>query len=300
MTKTKLTKENVAEFLNSLPYAEFKSLVEGYSTSNKSNFDKEMKRLVTLNLQSRLEKLGINSVCPNCSSSDVVKNGKRSTGVQKHKCRSCNHEFSLFSGTILEKTRWHWDIWVKVLNLTLNGYSIEDMVNTLQKDYGCDGIDPKTVWLWRLKLIHAMASFPMPMLTGIIQVDETFIRESQKGSRNLVSLIKSEERKPRYGRLPSKFGTMGPEFATVTTAIDNRGYCVCKVSGLGKLTTEQFIDLFDSHFDCPSYICSDGNNTYKEYCEMFGIPHYIKPSAYDEVLKTNGYVSFAKKADSVE
>ena len=40
---------------------------------------------------------------------------------------------------------------------------------------------------------------------------------------------------------------MGPEFATVVTAIDNRGYSVCKVSSLGKLTKDLFVDLFENH-----------------------------------------------------
>lgn len=290
MTKTTLSAENLSGILNTLPFAEFKSLVENYTKHTKSNLDSEMKRLVTLNLQSRLERLGINSTCPACDSSKIEKYGKRSTGVQVFRCKDCNRIFSLFTGTILEKTRWHWDIWVKVLNLTLNNYSIEDMVNILNKDYGCEGINPKTVWLWRAKLIHAMAAFPMPILSGVIQADETFIRESQKGSRNLVSTIKGMDRTPRYGSSPSKLGTMGPEFATVTTAIDNRGYCVCKVSGMGRLTTEQFADIFDPYFDNPSYICSDANPIYEEYCELFKIPHYIKPSSYDEILRTNGYI----------
>ncbi len=293
MSKTKLTMENVSEFLNTLPYPEFKALVEGYSKHTKKSLDREMQRLITLNHQGHLEKLGINSICPKCNSPNVVKNGRRSTGIQKYKCKECNHEYSLFSGTILEKTRWHWDIWIKVLESLLNDISIQNTVNILQKDFGCTEIDPKTVWLWRLKLIHAMASFPMPILTGVIQVDETFIRESQKGSRNLISPLKGEIRKPRYGSSPSKLGTMGPEFATVTTAIDNRGYCVCKVSGLGKLTTEQFVDLFEEHVENPSYLCSDGNSTYEEYSNLFNIPHYIKPSSYEEVIKKHGY----KKVD---
>ena len=286
-----MTLENVTEFLKTLPYAEFKSLVETYAAHTKSSFDKEMKLMVTADLQNRLEELGVNSACPKCGSNVIVKNGKRANGVREYKCTSCGGKFTLFTGTILEKTRWHWDIWIKVLEMTLNDYSIEKTVNVLERDYGCEGIDPKTVWLWRLKLIHAMASVPMPKLSGVIQVDETFIRESQKGSRHLNSYLKKEERKPRYGRMPSKLGNMGPEFATVTTAIDNRGYCVCKVSGLGKLTTEQFYDSFEPHFESVSFLCSDGNNTYEEYCEMLNIPHYIKPSAYLDIIVKNGYVT---------
>ena len=100
------------------------------------------------------------------------------------------------------------------------------MVNVLEKDYGCTNINEKTVWLWRMKLIHSIANLPQPKLTGNIQIDETFVRESQKGSRELVSYINGEKRTPRYGKAPSKYGITGAEFATITTAIDNRGYSI--------------------------------------------------------------------------
>ena len=290
MAKTKITMENISEFLNSLPYTQFKALVENYAECNQNNFDKEMKRLVTMDLQKRLEVLNINSTCPQCGSSIVVKNGKKGTGIQKYKCTECNHEFTRFSGTILEKTRWHWEIWIKVLEQLLSFKSIEDTVTVLKKDYGCVGINKKTVWLWRLKLMHALTAYPLPNLTGVIQMDETFIREAQKGSRNLQSPLPKRERKPRYARSTSEMGTMGPEFATVVAAVDSRGYCVCKVSGMGKLTPEQLVDFIDPYIENPSYICSDGNGAYDEYCRMFNYVHYIKPAKYEDILKNGGYV----------
>ena len=66
-----------------------------------------------------------------------------------------------------------------------------------------------------MKLIHAIAELPMPKLKGMIQIDETFVRESQKGTRNLKSFLKGEERTPRYGKVPSKYGITGVEFATI-------------------------------------------------------------------------------------
>ena len=160
-----------------------------------------METLVTNSLETKLHNLKVNCTCPKCKSSIIVKNGKRPNGIQEYKCKDCGTKFTKFTNTILEKTRWHWDIWVKVLEMTINNFSIKKMVNILEKDYGCTNINEKTVWLWRMKLIHAIANLPQPKLTGNIQINETFIRESQKGSRNLVSYIKGEERVARQGRL---------------------------------------------------------------------------------------------------
>lgn len=77
---------------------------------------------------------------------------------------------------------------------------------------------------------------------------------------------------------------MGSEFATITTAIDNKGYSVCFVSCLCKLSSELVVDLFDEYLESPSYICTDSNSIYNKYCEINNIPHYIKPSNYDKLL----------------
>lgn len=65
------------------------------------------------------------------------------------------------------------------------------MMNVLEKDYSCEGINYKTVWLWRMKFIHALAEMPIPIVTGVVQVDETFIRESQKAVVTCSQLLGS-------------------------------------------------------------------------------------------------------------
>jgi transposase-like protein len=289
MIKKELDFDEVLLYLEKLPFNKFKEVVYHYSTHTKANFESELEDMISLNFQQRIQKLKINNSCPKCNSVSIIKYGKRKR-IQRYLCNDCNTRFTLFTGTILEKTKWHWDIWIAVLNMTINSFSLKKMEDILIKDYGCIGINHKTLFLWKHKLIHTIASLSMPKLSGVIQVAETFIRESQKGSRSLVSYLgKGEERKPRYGRKPSKFGVMGSEFATVTTAIDNRGYSVSKVACLGKLTTELFTTLFEEYLFDPSYICSDANSVYEQYCKAFNVAHYIRPSNYISVLYNNGY-----------
>ena len=181
MSKRELTFDEVLSYLEKLPYNRFKEAVNHYSIHTNANLEKEMDVMVTLNFQQRLEKLKINSICPCCNSQIIVKNGKRNY-VQRYKCQECGKAFTLFTNTVLEKTKWHWDIWIKVLEMTLNSYSLKAMKTVLINDYGCIGISPKTIFLWKHKFIHALASFPMPKLTGVIQIDETFerLRKAQR------------------------------------------------------------------------------------------------------------------------
>lgn len=104
-----------------------------------------MELMVTNRLESKLNELNLNCQCPKCKLSIIVKNGKRPNGIQEYKCKDYKTKFTKFINTILEKTKWHWDIWVKVLEMTINNFSIKKMVNVLEKDYGCTNINEKIV-----------------------------------------------------------------------------------------------------------------------------------------------------------
>lgn len=261
---------------------------QAYSKSTGTDISTAKKKLITDDFQNRLFNNGINTNCPYCKSNNIVGFGKNGN-IKRFKCKDCNKTFTLFTNTILEKTGYHWDIWIAVLHMVLNDRPTEYIQEVLIKDYGLKDINYKTVFLWKHKLINAMANMPMPKLSGIIQIDETFFRESQKGSRELESTIKGETRYPRYGRRASKYGVMGNEFANVVCMVDLNGYAVAKVIGLGKLTKEVFTSEFDNYIDNPSFICSDGNSVYKDYCSLKGIPLYIKPSNYVKTIQSNGY-----------
>lgn len=146
--------------------------------------------------------------------------------------------------------------------MVMNGDALQTIKILLEQDFGCNGINIKTVFAMRMKLIHATAAMPTPQLTGVIQADESFVRESQKGSnRELVSYVKGIERIARYGRKPSKLGIMGAEFATILTAIDSRGYCVCKVVALGRATPDSVIDLYEHHLRIQILLLCESQNS---------------------------------------
>lgn len=287
--KKMITKKEIQSSLNTLSLNDFLSLVDGYSKSNGVDLDSVKSKLITDDLQNRLINNGINTTCPYCNSSNKISFGKNGN-VKRFKCKDCNKTFTPFTNTILEKTKIHWDIWVKVVQLVILNTPVEKIQKILIKDYGLSDLNYRSVFLWKHKIIHALAQMPMPKLSGIIQVDETFFRESQKGSRELESTIKGEIRLPRYGYRPSKYGVMGSEFANVVCMVDLKGYVVAKVIGLGKLTKEVFTSEFDDYIENPIYICSDGNSVYKDYCTIKNIPLYIKPSNYIDTIQKNGYI----------
>lgn len=280
---------DVQEKINALSVYDVVKLLENYQHTNNTDIKTKIDDFIFDDFQNKLQSHGINSNCPYCKKERIVgfgSNGK----IKRFKCKDCGKTFTLFTGTILEKTKYGWDVWIKMTEMILNHYPMEHMLEALIKDFGLDNLDLKTIFLWTHKILHAMTSMPCPSLSGVVQIDETFFRESQKGSRNLFSPIKNEERKPRYGRIPSKYGTMGNEFANVVAAVDQYGYCVAKVISLGRLTEDVFVETFDKYFHNLSFICTDANAVYKHYCSQKDILHYVIPSHYLDTLTSNGYV----------
>ena len=279
--------------------AQFKMLVQAYAQKTGANSQRTWDKSVYAISEQHLADLGVNRACPACGSTVVVHNGLTDAGIQRFRCQECKKSFTRFTGTLLEKSKFPWEVWVEVLRMTLNDDSLETMKHRLEQDFACENINTKTIFAMRLKLIFAMANIEPPKLIGVIQIDETVLRESQKGSRELVSYLKGYERHPRYGRKPSKFGSLSPEFATILTAIDSRGYCVCEVVSLGRATPDSVIELYEKHCIDAAYLCSDANSIYTQACDLLSLPHYVRPSDYTTIIKRGGYL-YAEDAGDMD
>lgn len=182
--------------------------------------------------------------------------------------------------------------------MTVNNFSLDAMLDTLEKDYNLVGLNRKSVHLARHKLLYAMSLMPKPTLTGIVQVDETFFRENQKGTRTdlgkrLINVLPKsvEVRLPRRGYSPSRMGVLSPEYVCVVCAVDNSNHAISIITSMGKADPSMFIDHFDQYFKDITYLCSDGSPLYKDYCILKSIPHYVRPSSFVSNLRKAGYIA---------
>ena len=273
-------------YLYKLSLDELRAYIQRYDEKNKTRAYQEITKVKQAEIQTKIEALYPNITCPYCKSDHYVKNGFYD-GFQRYKCKNCNSSFTLVTDTFMEGTNWTWEVWVKLLQMTLCSMSLDEMIDTLEKDYKLVGISRNTVFLARHKLLHAMSLMPKPTLTGIVQVDETFFRENQKGTRTdlgkkLINVIPNivPIRLPRRGYSPSRLGTMGTEYATAVCAVDNHNHAVTVVAGFGKIDPKVFTDCFDNHFADITYLCTDGSPIYKDYCVLKSIPHYVKPANF--------------------
>lgn len=247
--------------------------------------DNRTKKFINYDLQEHLKKAGFGRICPNCGSYIIVHDGERENGVQQLKCADCGKKFSYFSQTFLNKTRYSWDVWVEVVYQMILNHSLKQTKTILENDFLCPTITEKTVFNWRMKILEVAKEVEQPNLMGVVETDEKFIHEGQKGSLHLVSPFdKNDTRKPRKTGKPSKYGSMGPEFGTILCALDHTGHVVAKYAGVGAATSASFNELIGPHLNEMTILCSDANAIYNQYCEYNAKTHYIRPSNYLKTL----------------
>lgn len=138
--------------------------------------------------------------CPRCGTSHHWLLGKR--GVKE--CAGCHHQASVIAGTIFDGTRKPLRLWFLAMWLITsekNGISAMG----LQRQLGFSRYE--TAWTWLHKLRHAMVRPGRDRLSGLVEVDETYVGGEAEGPRGRGSAKKSivviavEEKEYGIGRV---------------------------------------------------------------------------------------------------
>ena len=203
------------------------------------------------NEQNAYLKLSNNHHCPHCGSNKICKNGF--TGkAQQFRCNNCHKNYSIRTNTIFFHTRKSIQLWQEYIELFSQGLSLRKIVEKM------DGkIKLQTAFFWRHKILKVLSNINDDgnnKLGGIVEADETFFEESQKGSRKMT-------RKPRKRGYSSYVGDKKTKIC-VLTAIDRNKASYVKPVGFGGLEKDDVI-LLQRHLVKDSILITDGNRTYK-------------------------------------
>jgi len=123
-----------------------------------------------------------------------------------------------------------------------------------------------TTFRWRHRFLTWIKHDRPAELHGITEADETYLLESQKGSRKL-------NRKPRKrGGSASKRG-ISNEQVCILIARDRSKQTVDFVTGNGAITKSILTAKLKPILDVDSLLVSDGNPTYDAFCKTENISH---------------------------
>ncbi|MCE5974982.1 hypothetical protein LZA78_15995 [Sinirhodobacter sp. WL0062] len=119
--------------------------------------------------------------CPFCGVDRRMKWGRTRTKVQRYRCGGCNKTYSGRTGSVIGRIHRPDLILAAVQDMlgTAQPQSVRKLARQL-------GLNKYTVWRWRLLVFSIIGSGQAASFSGIIEADETYQRESRKGSREWV------------------------------------------------------------------------------------------------------------------
>ena len=122
-----------------------------------------------------------------------------------------------------------------------------------------NAISLPTAFYWRHKILKVLSNKDdNNKLGGIVEADETYFEESQKGNKHITN------RKPRKRGYSSEYRQSGlsQHKICVLTAIDRSKNTFGKPVGYGKVDRNE-IQLLQRHLQYNSILITDGDNSYK-------------------------------------
>ncbi len=216
--------------------------------------------------------------CPCCGDLDAIFIRKGiQRGKQRFQCKSCGHKFTYDTKQLTSNSQQPVESWVVVLEDTL---ALASLDSTAEKISVCHS----TAFHMRHKLlvyIEAAMTASEP-LEALIEADETYVLESQKGTH-------VTHRKPRkHGEGASKRG-LSNEQLCVCVAADRENHVVARCVNRAKPGSEDLVNALAEHIAERSLLLCDGATSYnylaeKTNCDKISL---VGHESYNKVYHLN-------------
>jgi transposase-like protein len=211
--------------------------------------------------------------CPHCESKKYRKHGI-DKGSQRYYCNSCKRTFTEYTGT------WLSGIHKKEL--------ITNYLRLMEKELSLDkikvqlGINKKTAFDWRHKILSGLEKADIDIFKGITESDDTFFLQSSKGT-------KLHERKPRKrGGTACKRGISNEQVAVIVTA-DRDAELDLTVARLGRIKKVDIEKAIGQRISQDTILCSDSHVSYKGFAIDNEIEHHAVRADLKQYVKQKIY-----------
>ncbi|MEW7849742.1 IS1595 family transposase [Massilia aurea] len=195
--------------------------------------------------------------CPQCASPHWHRHG-HANDLQRFRCCDCGRTFNDLSGTPLARLRLRGK-WLDYLNTLLDSTTVRRAATRV-------GVHRNTAFRWRHRFLHWVKLDRPAQLGGIVEADEMFLLESQKGSRKL-------DRPPRKrGGAASKRG-ISNDLDCILVARDRHGGTIDAVVGRGALKAVQLEQHLLPKLHREALLVTDSNAAYRAFARRHGVAH---------------------------
>lgn len=226
-------------------------------------------------------------LCPHCFGTSRQRWGRTKTGAQRYRCGKCRKTYSGRTGSVIARLHRP-DLFLCVLKdmlETATPLSVRKLANQL-------GINKHTIWRWRMLILRLLPMSADPHLAGILEADETYQRESRKGSREWVHHFADPATFPAPPRPRWKdYSTMGLvkkrglsrwQLPILTVADRSGARFLQRIPDRKPSTIEGcLLPLVPSD----AILCSDKASAYSDLAKTLGIEHFTVGSKPGERVK---------------
>ena len=195
--------------------------------------------------------------CPRCSCKHVHRCGHAS-GLQRFRCCRCARTYNALTGTPLARLRKK-EKWLPYLQCVLESRTVRDAATVI-------GVHRTTSFRWRHRFVPGAMHERASRLAAIVEADETYLLESQKGARRL-------DRPPRRrGSVAGRRG-VSREHDCLLVARDRGGQTLDFHTGRGPVTALQLVHCLGPVLAGDALLISDAAKAYRSFATRTGIRH---------------------------
>lgn len=194
-------------------------------------------------------------VCPLCKQhGPFIKKGF-SGRKQRYQCKCCGKKFTYDALQLTYWSRQTPDKWATLIEDTISLQPLKKVEEDL-------GVSHPTAQNMRHKLLSFLSENMrnMPVLDGIIEADETFVLESQKGTPVL-------DRKPRGHSASAQSRGISSEQLCVCTATDRNAHVSAKCVNTARPTSDDILSAIGDKVGTDCVLLCDGNTAYNKLAE---------------------------------
>ena len=204
-----------------------------------------------------IEQAAAGRPCPHCRCPRKHRCGQAS-GLQRFRCLGCRRTHNALTGTPLARLRKK-ACWLPYLQCVLESRTVRDAARVVR-------VHRTTSFRWRHRFVPGAMRDRPTTLSVIVEADETYRLESQKGSRNLT-------RRPRRRGGVAKRRGISREHDCLLVARDRSGQTLDFHTGRGQVTVSQLDRCLRPVLAADVLLISDGAVAYRHFARQAGITH---------------------------
>ena len=257
-----------------------KDLIDIVKELPEEYFNETHEKLTEIKKKSEEEKESKEQSCPNCNSSQILRNGKN-RGKQMYLCKNCKRAFSETSTSAIAYSHSSPTVWKQVIRDTVAGVPIDKTAESFDMHH-------ETVFNMRHKILYCIEQSLIETpteLIGTCETDETYVLESEKGRK----FPENHHREPRkHGAKASKPG-ISNEYVCVCTSVSGVGENVAVSVNRASPDRQEILDVFGERVNENTVILCDGKQSYNVLDDKCTV------AVTKRINKVNGFHSFIKE-----